>query len=261
MEHARISYATLVDTSRAPVSRPAGAAPAAKTPPAVAVADISVIIPARDEGNQVAGAIDSARRCPVREIIVADGRSRDQTVRIAQDRGARVVTCAPGRGPQLHAGAQAARGAILLFLHADTRLPPDYAHHVLHVLARPGVVAGAFRLRIDAPHRALRLVERAVHWRCRWLHLPYGDQALFLTRQTYERVGGFPPIPLMEDYVFVRRLRRLGRIAIAPAEVTTSARRWLREGIWRTTLHNQLSLLAYHFGTPPERIAAWRARR
>jgi GT2 family glycosyltransferase len=152
----------------------------------------------------------------------------------------------------------AAGGRTLLLLHADTRLPDGYARDVERVLGRPGVVAGAFGLRIDAPRRALRLVERAVDVRSRLGGMPYGDQALFLRARVLETVGGVPDLPAMEDYELVRRLRRRGRIAIARSCVTTSARRWQRRGILRTTALNQWCIIAYRVGVDPVRIARWR---
>jgi rSAM/selenodomain-associated transferase 2 len=161
----------------------------------------------------------------------------------------------------MNAGAAAATGDTLLFLHADTRLPDGFEQQVTRLLAEPGVSAGAFELRIEAERWSLRIIERVVRWRSRALHMPYGDQALFMTREIFQRAGGFPPLPAMEDFELVRRLRRLGRVEIAPAAVSTSPRRWITRGSWRTTLLNQLCILAHTLGVSPDRIARWRRPR
>jgi rSAM/selenodomain-associated transferase 2/rSAM/selenodomain-associated transferase 1 len=220
---------------------------------------ILIIIPALNEEGNLPAALVSARHPAVREIVVTDGGSADRTVEIAERMGARVVRCAPGRGGQLRAGASAATagpGDALLFLHADTRLPLDFPRHVARTLARPGTACGAFRLCIDAPGATYRLFERAINLRARLLGLPYGDHAFFLRRETYEKLGGFPDIPIMEDVAFIRAARRLGRIRIAPACVRTSARRWQRLGPWRTTLRNLCYLFAYFLGASPAKLAA-----
>ncbi len=222
---------------------------------------ISVIIPALDERDVIGAAVDRARmneRCEPSEIIVVDGGSVDGTPAVAEARGACVVASPPGRGRQMNTGAAVATGDVLLFLHADTALPVGYAGHVGHVLARRGVAAGAFQLRIDAPNHALRLIEAAVNRRSRWLGMPYGDQAIFMPATTFRAVGGYPEAEAMEDFAIIRRLRRLGRISIAPTHVTTSPRRWLACGVWRTTLLNQVCVTAWLAGVSGHRIARWR---
>ncbi|MHC4081034.1 MAG: TIGR04283 family arsenosugar biosynthesis glycosyltransferase [Planctomycetota bacterium] len=219
---------------------------------------VSVVIPARNEASVIGAAIDRAGEEAHGEIIVADGGSTDGTAAVAEARGARVVGSEPGRGRQMNRGAAAATGDVLLFLHADTLLPAGYEKHVVSVLQQDGVSAGAFELSIDAPHRSLRVIERAVNWRSRLLGMPYGDQAIFVEAAMFRRAGGFPDVGAMEDFELVRRLRRSGRVAIAPAQVVTSARRWLGCGVWRTTALNQLCVAAYLMGVPADRIAVWR---
>lgn len=218
----------------------------------------SIIIPARNEADRIGMALEVLKREDPHEIIVVDGSSQDRTSEIARFGGAIVVASRPGRGLQMNAGAAISTGDLLVFLHADTRLPERFQDHITDVLAQPGVVAGAFPLRIDAPFRLLRIIENAVNWRSRRLGMPYGDQALFMSREVFDRAGGFPDIPVMEDFQMVRRLRRMGKIAIARAPVTTSARRWIARGIWRTTLLNQVCIVAYYLCIPPDRIARWR---
>jgi rSAM/selenodomain-associated transferase 2 len=157
-------------------------------------------------------------------------------------------------------GADHAAGDTLLFLHADTQLPPDFQNEVERVLSQPRVVAGAFPLSIASAGWGLKLVMWGTQQRSRWLQLPYGDQALFLRRSTFDATGGFPLLPIMEDFVWVRRLQRLGRIALANSPVLTSDRRWKRLGLVRTTIVNQLMILGYGAGVSPHRLARWYRR-
>ena len=157
----------------------------------------------------------------------------------------------------MNVGARIAQGETLLFLHADTGLPPGFVEEVRRTLDLPGVAAGAFSLRIDGEGWGLRWVERAANWRSRILHLPYGDQGFFLKAELFRSLGGFPELPLMEDLEMARRAGRQGRIAISPLGALTSGRRWERAGVLRTTLLNQLFLLAYLLGVSPQRIAEW----
>jgi uncharacterized protein len=215
---------------------------------------ISVIIPTLNEGRLVQKALKSARQNGV-EVIVVDGRSRDDTAAVAIDLGATVITTDPGRARQMNAGAAIATGEILLFLHADTCLPENFVALVEQTLSQ--AIAGAFELKIDAELPGLRWVEWGVKWRSRLFRLPYGDQAIFLKAVTFRALGGFADLPIMEDFNFIRRLRSLGRVAIVPAAVLTSGRRWQKLGILQTTLRNQQVILAYFLGIDREKIARW----
>jgi rSAM/selenodomain-associated transferase 2/rSAM/selenodomain-associated transferase 1 len=221
---------------------------------------LSIIIPTRDEASQIERTLSPLVSLSGVEILVADGGSCDATVDIARSLGVRVLKTRQGRGRQINAAAAQAQGDTLLFLHADTRLPPDFQGHVRSILEE-GAIAGAFRLRLDGKGAMLRLVEWGANLRSRFRHLPYGDQALFLKAETFYQLGGFRHWPLMEDYEFVRRLRQSGRIRIAKAPVTTSARRWQRTGVLKTTLLNQLTIAAYHAGVSPETLARWYSAR
>jgi len=222
---------------------------------------ISIIIPVFNEAAAVGPCIDRLPRSPEIELLLADGGSTDATAEEIRARGLEPLLTKPGRGTQLRAGAAAASSGIFLFLHCDTCLPPDCIASIRSTLDRNGVAAGAFRLRIDAPGTVFRLIETGANLRSSLFGLPYGDQALFLRRETYFAAGGFPDQPIMEDVVMARRLRRLGRIVLAPAAVTTSARRWQRLGPLRVTLINQLMLLGHAAGIPPQRLAAWYRRQ
>jgi rSAM/selenodomain-associated transferase 2 len=177
-------------------------------------------------------------------------------VRIAEKAGARVVNAPRGRGTQLAAGASAAKGEWLLFLHADCRLTTGWDEAATKFIGEPGTTerAGYFNFALDDPDPAARRLERIVGWRCRVLGLPYGDQGLLIARSLYDKIGGFAPIPLMEDVDFVRRLGRR-RLAPIPASIIVSARRYRRDGYWRRPLRNLLCLSLYFAGMPPARIA------
>lgn len=220
---------------------------------------ISIIVPTLNEAARITETLEHIRNRTDIEVIVADGGSHDQTAELAQAAGAIVVHCNRGRGKQLNAGAALASGEVLLFLHADTRLPDDFADHVRQTL-REGNSGGAFRLHIGAQGWMLRLIESGANLRSRWLQLPYGDQAIFVKANDFFQLNGFENWPLMEDYDFCRRLRKTGRIAVAPASVTTSARRWQRLGILRTTLTNLACVVAFRLGVSPGRLAKWYRR-
>ena len=218
---------------------------------------ISIIIPVLNEAPTIAQVISTARNAENVEIIVADGGSSDGTVEIAKYKADRAISTTPGRATQMNAGATASTGDILLFLHADTLLPDGYDTQVRQALARPSSVGGAFELKIDAHSLGLRLVEIGVNCRSHFLQMPYGDQAIFLFSATFDKIGGFPDLPLMEDFEFVRRLKKQGRIEIVPQSVLTSARRWQQVGVLKTTILNQIVIIAYFLGVSPDRLREW----
>ena len=217
---------------------------------------ISVVIPTLNAAHTLPQALSALQAAAiVREVIVADGGSSDETAEIARISGTRVISSARGRGVQLAAGAAAAAGDWLLFLHADCRPASGWEEAVSAFVAAPGASmrAGYFDFALDDAAPAARRLERIVAWRCRALALPYGDQGLLISRALYDAVGSFAPLPLMEDVDFVRRLgrRRLARIG---SRCTVSARRYRREGYWRRPLRNILCLLLYFAGVPPHLI-------
>jgi rSAM/selenodomain-associated transferase 2 len=217
-------------------------------------AGISVVVPALNEAACVADAVRSARGGgPDIEVLVVDGGSSDGTCAAAAAAGATVLSSPCGRGVQLDHGARRAAGQWLVFLHADTRLEDGWAA-TLRALPE-SVVGGAFRFAVDSPRRGYRLVEAGVAIRCRLFRLPFGDQGIFVRRETYEATGGFPPFPLMEDVAFINRLARKGRLAFPPVRAFTSPRRWERSGILNTTLRNWWLLGLYAAGLPPQRLA------
>lgn len=223
---------------------------------------ISVIIPTLNEAENIQATLATIRLATNFEVIVVDGGSVDDTVAIAQSEGLKVVSGYRGRALQMNAGAAAASGEILLFLHADTRLPAEFDVMVRKIFSTPKItskitpkiVAGAFTLKIDGKGIGLRLVEWGVKLRSHLWKMPYGDQAIFLKKQTFQEIGGFPELPIMEDFELIRRLQSSGKIAIISVSVVTSARRWLQKGVFQTTLINQIVIIAYFLGISPERL-------
>jgi len=214
-------------------------------------ATISVVVPALDEEACLAETLRSVKAAD--ERIVVDGGSQDRTREIAATEGARLLSCEACRGRQLDVGARAARGDWLLFLHADTRLDPGWRDAALRL--PPEAAAGVFRLTIDAAGRGYRLLEAMVVFRTRVLGRPFGDQGLLVRRAAYEKVGGFAPIPLMEDVELTSRLRKLGRLGLLGSRAVTSPRRWQRHGLVGTTLRNWSTQALFALGVSPERLA------
>lgn len=190
------------------------------------------------------------------EVVVSDGGSRDDTVGVARRLGARVVTGPPGRGGQLNRGAETATADVLLFLHADTLLPPQAAEHAVDAVDG-GAVGGAFLVRFLENRPILRFGARLINLRTRWLQVPLGDQAQFVTRDAFETLGGFRDWPILEDLDFIRRLKRRGRVVILPDRVATSGRRFLTRGVVRTVATNWLIWGLFFLGVSPHRLSRW----
>ena len=218
---------------------------------------LSVVIPTLDAAGELPATLAALAGAPlIREIIVCDGGSADETVAIARAAGAQVVTAAQGRGTQLAAGAAAASGDWLLFLHADCRLAVGWEKAVAAFVGSLGAAgrAGYFAFTLDDPSRAARRLERIVAWRCRVLALPYGDQGLLIARALYDRIGGFAALPLMEDVDLVGRLGRL-RLRPLAAPLYASARRYREGGYIRRPLRNLVCLSLYFLRVPARHIA------
>jgi rSAM/selenodomain-associated transferase 2 len=222
---------------------------------------VSVVIPTWRERGVVGEAVRSAREAGADEVIVADGGSDDGTVEEARGEGAVIVLGSKGRGPQMNAGAATARGDAFLFLHADTRLPHGAIDPVRRALRDSTIVGGRFDVRLDGPGFWLRLVEGMMNFRSRVTGLSTGDQAIFVRRDVFRRLGGFEAIPLFEDLRFTRRLRRAGRIVALSDRVTTSARRWLEGGTWRTIVLMWRLRAAHAMGADPVALAKRYAKR
>jgi rSAM/selenodomain-associated transferase 1 len=288
-------------------------------------AKISIVIPALNEAANIERVLAEIHPLPNVEIILVDGGSSDDTIKIATELGIRVLSSSKGRAHQMNVGAKATTGEILLFLHADTFLPSGFDRMVRSTLQPPlggwgavsidisvetseigespnplkkgakipifdsGIyaylvknpdcflapflrgfggftsqnevqqipIAGAFTLKIDDSMASLRWIEKMVAWRSKWRQMPYGDQAIFLTAETFRSLGGFVEMPIMEDFELIKRLQRRGRIEILTAPVLTSPRRWLQRGVWQTTLINQAIIIGYSIGISPIRLATW----
>ncbi|MBI5970246.1 MAG: TIGR04283 family arsenosugar biosynthesis glycosyltransferase [Deltaproteobacteria bacterium] len=216
---------------------------------------VSVIVPALNEAGVIEETLKSA--VDAFEVIVADGGSLDGILQRAARCGAKVISTRagrPSRGRQMDAGADASSGDALLFLHADSILPEGWAGMVKAALADDGVVAGAFSLSIVSDRRIFRVIEAAVNFRASRLGLIYGDQAIFARREAFLNCGGFNKLPLMEDVDCVKRLRKFGRVVVLKDRVKTSARRWEKNGVARSTLRNWLVLLLWFIGVSPARL-------
>lgn len=216
---------------------------------------LSVIIPTLDEARSIGATLEVVLglRGAV-EVIVADGGSRDGTPDIARGRGVLVVECERGRGRQMHAGAGAAQGDALLFLHADTLPPSDAAERIADALRDPSIVGGNFRILFDGERRAARFLTW-LYPQLRRLGLCYGDSGIFVRAETYRRLGGFNPFPIFEDLDLVRRLRREGRLAHLPATVVTSSRRFEGRSFALTFARWSALQLLYWLGVHPGRLA------
>lgn len=225
---------------------------------------IGVVIPTLNEASYLPGLLADlqllGKTIPL-DVVVADGGSRDGTIAVAADHGARTAVGPPGRARQLNAGAAAARGEWLLFLHADSRLPPLARRVLLAALVdEPGLEAAVFRFAIDLPAPWKRFIEWGQGARERLYHLPYGDQGLLIRRSLFQAVGGYADIEIMEDVEMVRKLQRRGvQIRTLPAAVATSGRRYRARGVLRTWLANVALITCYLVGVPPGRLARWRA--
>lgn len=225
---------------------------------------ISIIIPVLNEEVLLPRTLDRLEWFSGVEIIVVDGGSTDGTVPLLQRWSGRsssqnrvVLRGDRGRARQMNAGAKRAAGEIFLFLHADSLLPDGAIDAITEVMKSPAVGGGAFQFKIDSEHRFLKIIERLVNLRSSLLKLPYGDQGIFVRRERFEQLGGYADLPLMEDVDFIRRLKKRGKMVLLDRPILTSSRRWLREGIYRTTLRNIMLLSLYSAGVHPRRLERW----
>jgi rSAM/selenodomain-associated transferase 2 len=218
--------------------------------------DLSVVVPTLDEAGAIEATLGALAPLRARgvEIVVVDGGSRDGTPIFAAPLADRVLTSERGRARQMNAGAAATRTEVLLFLHADTRLPAD-ADRRVHDAVQRGALWGRFDVRIDGRSHWLPVVAWLMNVRSRLTGIATGDQAIFVTREAFDRVGGFPDQPLMEDVEISRRLRRLARPDCLRDRVVTSGRRWDTHGAWRTIVLMWRLRWAYWRGTPAQDLA------
>ncbi|MFO1424456.1 MAG: TIGR04283 family arsenosugar biosynthesis glycosyltransferase [Candidatus Competibacteraceae bacterium] len=218
---------------------------------------IAIILPVLNEEAQITPCLSLLQ--PLREqdceLIVVDGGSGDRTVALAEPLADRVIPSPRGRAAQMNAGAGQIHSDILWFLHADSLPPPDAANFIRAALARPNRQWGRFDVRLSGRHPLLRVVETLMNARSRLTGIATGDQGIFVRRETFERVGGYPAIALMEDIALSRLLKRQSRPVCLRQRLTTSSRRWERDGIPRTILLMWRLRLAYFLGADPDRLA------
>ncbi|MGA2781622.1 MAG: TIGR04283 family arsenosugar biosynthesis glycosyltransferase [Smithella sp.] len=219
---------------------------------------ISIIIPVLHEGekiNEILDSIKSAAAAVPYETIVVDGDSSGGTIAHISDSSVLTLTAPRGRALQMNAGAAKACGDILLFLHADTLLPPKAFPRIITAISNSSFIGGAFDLKIQNRRWIFKAIGQAASWKHRLTRVPYGDQAIFMLRRYFENIGGYAGIPLMEDVELMRRVKRQGkRIIILPEAVTTSARKWETDGVFYTIIRNWIIQALYLFGMPARRL-------
>jgi rSAM/selenodomain-associated transferase 2 len=223
------------------------------------VKKLSVIVPMLNEERAIASTLDAIAAGAsgaevIVEVIVVDGGSSDRSREEARPRCARLLVTRRGLACQMNAAAAAAEGDALVFVHADTLVPPTFARDIAAALAEPAVVGGRFDLRLDDRAPLLRFIGWLISARSRLSRTGTGDQAIFVRRAIFDRLGGFPELELCEDLEFSRRMKRAGRVACLRARVTTSARRWNRDGVVRTVVRMWLIRAMYLLGVPPARL-------
>lgn len=215
---------------------------------------VSIVIPALNEAPRIARVVECSRELEPHEVIVVDGQSTDDTC--AQAAAAdRVLASIPGRAAQQNLGASEASGDVLLFLHADSRLEPGCLGSIDRCLRDERFVGGCFRQRIEAGGFRYRALERGNDLRVRVLKWAYGDQGIFVRRCVFQELGGFPAVALMEDLLFMKALKRRGRIGLLQPAIHTSARRWERRGVIRQTIRNWCLIGLVQCGVSPDRLA------
>jgi rSAM/selenodomain-associated transferase 2 len=223
----------------------------------IVMSKLSIIMPVLNEGEGIAAALDALAvlRALGTEVMVVDGGSRDATIQRARLRADRVIAAPRGRGLQMNAGADKASGDVLLFLHADTRLPADADHVVLNGLERSGRVWGRFDAEIEGQSPLLVVIAWLMNLRSRLTGIATGDQAMFVRRDAFQAAGGFAAIPLMEDVELCKRLRRVSRPLCLRERVVTSGRRWEKDGVLNTVVLMWRLRLAYFLGADPKALA------
>jgi rSAM/selenodomain-associated transferase 2 len=215
---------------------------------------ISVIIITLNEERYVERLLTQLSNKNNLELIVSDGGSIDRTARAAKRYTAKVVVGERGRGVQLNAGAALATGDILWFLHADSIPPDNFRDHIIHTLGTSGVAGGAFKLDFDSDLSSLKTISFVAGLRSMLTRIPFGDQGVFVKKETFDRLNGFKNIPLMEDIDFGRRLKREGRIVLLPSGIKTCSRKWEKEGILKTTLRNWMYITLFLMGYSPHKL-------
>jgi rSAM/selenodomain-associated transferase 2 len=216
---------------------------------------LSAIVPMLNEAATIAITLDALRRgAPGAEVIVVDGGSTDASTAMARPLCDELIVAARGRALQMNAGARASHGDALVFVHADTMVPSTFGADIASALSDPAVAGGRFDVELDASTLPYRIIGAMISLRSRISRTGTGDQAIFVRREVFDRLGGFPELELCEDLEFSRQLKRAGRVACLRSRVTTSARRWSRDGVVRTVVRMWLIRAMYLMGVPPARL-------
>lgn len=217
---------------------------------------LSIILPTFNESATIASTIASLREQDPAEIVVVDGGSTDATIAQARDAD-RIFQAPRGRAFQMNEGARQSQGDLLLFLHADCTLQPGALSAIEKTLQRPTVIAGCFSMRVQAAGFGFRAVDGCATARVRLTGIAYGDQGLFLRRTDFERLGGFPAVPFLEDVLFCQKLARQGRVVVLPQKIFVSPRRWRKVGLIHQSLRNWTLTALGLMGVAPERLAQY----
>ena len=218
---------------------------------------VSIIVPTLNEAQGLNETLTQIQQLCPHELVVSDGGSDDNTLKIAEKFTEQVIKGPAGRALQMNAGARIATGDIFLFLHADSRIEPASYEKMLHSLKNSKNIGGAFSLCIDSDKWSLRLITRFANLRSKYLGMAYGDQAFFVRNPIFQQMNGFHKFPICEDLDFFKRLRKLGPVILLKEKAFTSPRRWMKEGIWFTTLRNILIATLFELGFPPRILTKW----
>ena len=218
---------------------------------------ISIIIPTLNEARCLGETLEQIQKLSPHEIIISDGGSDDNTLKIPAKFTQHLIKGPTGRALQLNAGAQAATGDLLLFLHADSYIKLASYKKMLYAMKNPEVIGGAFSLLIDSNRMALQIINQFANLRSKYLGRAYGDQAFFVKKQVFQKMEGFTEFPICEDLDFYKRLKIMGSVVLLKEEVLTSSRRWANEGIWFTTIRNILIATLFELGFPPRILTKW----
>jgi len=217
----------------------------------------SIIIPTLNEARYLSETLAQIQQLSSHEIIISDGGSNDNTLKIASKFTQNLIKGSAGRALQMNAGAQVATGDLLLFLHADSYIERASYQKMLAAMKKPEVLGGAFSLLIDSDRWALQIINQFANLRSRYLGRAYGDQAFFVKKHVFQEMKGFTEFPICEDLDFYKRLKFLGPVVLLKEEVLTSPRRWINEGIWFTTIRNILIATLFELGFPPRILTKW----
>ena len=217
----------------------------------------SIIIPTLNEARCLSETLAQIQQLSPHELIISDGGSDDDTLKIAAKFTQHFLKGSAGRALQMNAGAQVATGDLLLFLHADSRIEPASYQQMLYAMKNSEIIGGAFSLLINSDRWSLQIINQFANLRSKYLGRAYGDQAFFVKKHIFQKMKGFTEFPICEDLDFYKRLKFFGPVILLKEEVLTSPRRWINEGIWFTTIRNILIATLFELGFPPRILTKW----